>query len=40
MSSHQKEDNYLMGEWRDGMPWLTGYPREKLNWHPSIDPKK
>ena len=22
------------------MAWLTGYPREKVNWHPTIDPEK
>jgi MinD superfamily P-loop ATPase len=22
------------------MAWLTGYPREKINWHPTIDPEK
>jgi len=22
------------------MAWLVGYPREKINWHPSIDPEK
>jgi len=22
------------------MPWLSGYPREKLNWHPTIDSAK
>jgi len=22
------------------MAWLTGYPREKVNWHPAIDPEK
>jgi len=22
------------------MPWLTGYPREKVEWFPTIDPKK
>ena len=22
------------------MAWLTGYPREKVNWHPAIDPAK
>ncbi len=22
------------------MPWLAGYPREKVNWHPTIDLSK
>lgn len=22
------------------MPWLSGYPREKVNWQPTIDPAK
>jgi NAD-dependent dihydropyrimidine dehydrogenase PreA subunit len=22
------------------MAWLTGYPREKVEWYPTIDPKK
>lgn len=22
------------------MPWLIGYPREKVNWSPTIDPEK
>jgi MinD superfamily P-loop ATPase len=22
------------------MPWLTGYPREKIDWFPTIDPEK
>ena len=22
------------------MAWLVGYPREKINWHPTIDPEK
>jgi NAD-dependent dihydropyrimidine dehydrogenase PreA subunit len=22
------------------MAWITGYPREKVNWHPTIDPDK
>ena len=22
------------------MAWLTGYPREKIDWFPTIDPKK
>ena len=22
------------------MAWLTGYPREKVNWFPAIDPEK
>lgn len=22
------------------MAWLTGFPREKVNWYPTIDPKK
>jgi len=22
------------------MAWLTGYPRDKVNWHPTIDEKK
>ncbi|HNR52271.1 MAG TPA: ferredoxin family protein [Deltaproteobacteria bacterium] len=22
------------------MAWLTGYPREKIDWHPKIDPEK
>jgi hypothetical protein len=22
------------------MAWLTGYPREKINWFPTIDPEK
>lgn len=22
------------------MSWLVGYPREKVNWHPTIDPDK
>jgi NAD-dependent dihydropyrimidine dehydrogenase PreA subunit len=22
------------------MPWIVGYPREKVNWYPTIDPEK
>ena len=22
------------------MPWLVGYPREKIEWYPTIDPDK
>jgi MinD superfamily P-loop ATPase len=22
------------------MAWLTGYPREQIDWHPTIDPEK
>jgi len=22
------------------MPWLSGYPREKIDWFPTIDPEK
>jgi len=22
------------------MAWLTGYPREKVNWYPTVDPEK
>jgi len=22
------------------MPWLAGYPRDSVNWHPTIDPEK
>ncbi|NLF00219.1 MAG: ferredoxin family protein [Anaerolineales bacterium] len=22
------------------MPWLTGYPRERVEWYPTIDPDK
>lgn len=22
------------------MAWFSGYPREKINWHPTIDPEK
>jgi len=22
------------------MPWLSGYPREKVEWYPTIDPEK
>jgi ferredoxin len=22
------------------MAWLTGFPREKIEWYPTIDPKK
>ena len=22
------------------MPWLIGYPREKIEWHPTVDPEK
>ena len=22
------------------MTWITGYPREKVNWHPTVDPDK
>ncbi|MEO0136784.1 MAG: ferredoxin family protein [candidate division WOR-3 bacterium] len=22
------------------MPWLAGYPREKVKWYPTIDPEK
>jgi len=22
------------------MPWLTGYPREQIEWYPTVDPSK
>ena len=22
------------------MPWLAGYPREKIEWYPTVDPEK
>lgn len=22
------------------MPWLVGYPRDKIDWHPAVDPEK